>query len=153
MHSFSQWWKRSVRSGHAYAEGAALHGNSPARHWVKESRSIWIWGAALPIVAIILAWPTDGISLVFAAIAYLALFAKILFNRALDRPCTMESAASFAAMCVAMKWPQAVGQVTYWYNRWRRSPASIIEYNASSPKNEANGRDSSTFAQTRQLKH
>jgi hypothetical protein len=148
MHSFGQWWKRSVRSGHAYAEGAALHGNSPARHWVKESRSIWIWGAALPILAIIVAWPTHGMSLVIAVVAYLALFAKIMLNRALDRPCTVASAASFAAMCVAMKWPQAIGQIVYWYNRWRRSPATIIEYNASSPKQEKTGTDASKFVRT-----
>ena len=30
LHSFAQWWKRSVRSGHAYAEGAAL-ARRPAR--------------------------------------------------------------------------------------------------------------------------
>ncbi len=26
MHHFDQWWTRAVRSGHAYAEGMALHG-------------------------------------------------------------------------------------------------------------------------------
>ena len=51
MSSFRQWWRRAVRSGHAYAEGAALHGAPPERHWVKESRSIWIWSAVLPLVA------------------------------------------------------------------------------------------------------
>jgi glycosyltransferase involved in cell wall biosynthesis len=148
MNTFGQWWNRSVRSGHAYAEGAALHGSSPARHWVKESRSIWIWGAALPIAAILLAWPTDGISLVISAIAYLALFAKILLNSALERACNMASAASFAGMCVAMKWPQAIGQMTYWINRWRRTPAPIIEYNKDSPQQESNTHDANKFART-----
>ncbi|MCA1993210.1 MAG: glycosyltransferase, partial [Coleofasciculus sp. S288] len=41
MTHFSQWWKRTLRAGHAYAEGAWLHGRSSERHWVKESRSIW----------------------------------------------------------------------------------------------------------------
>src|SRR5207253_7864376 len=34
--SFGQWWRRMVRAGYAYAEGAALHGSSPQRHWVRE---------------------------------------------------------------------------------------------------------------------
>ena len=28
----SQWWKRTMRAGHAFAEGAALHGAAPERH-------------------------------------------------------------------------------------------------------------------------
>jgi hypothetical protein len=131
LHSFAQWWKRSVRSGHAYAEGAALHGAPPERHWAQESQSIWIWGAAVPIIALIFAWPTTGLSLIVAAIAYLALFTKILLSRAASRMEPVASAAPFAAWCVAMKWPQAVGQATYWYARWRGSPPQIIEYNTS----------------------
>src|SRR5262249_10499182 len=120
------------RSGHAYAEGAALHGASPERHWVRESRSIWIWGAAVPIIAILLAWPTSGKSILVAAIAYLVLFAKILLSRAASRMEPVASAAPFAAWCVVMKWPQAVGQATYWFNRWRGSSPQIIEYNTKS---------------------
>ena len=37
IHRFAQWWTRSVRSGHAYGEGAWLHGRSTDRHWVKEN--------------------------------------------------------------------------------------------------------------------
>lgn len=128
IRSFSQWWRRSVRSGYAYAEGAALHGAPPKRHWTRESRSIWIWGAAIPVAALILALPTHGASLVFAALAYIVLFVKILWQRALERTCPIASAATFAAMCVVMKWPQAVGQILYWNRRLRRTPAEIIEY-------------------------
>jgi serine acetyltransferase/GT2 family glycosyltransferase len=132
LHSFAQWWKRSVRSGHAYAEGAALHGAPPERHWVRETRSIWFWGAAVPLAALIFAWPTYGKSILCAAIAYLALFAKILLSRAASRMEPVASAVPFAAWCVAMKWPQAVGQAMYWFARWRGSPPQIIEYNTSS---------------------
>ncbi len=36
MNRFSQWWKRSVRAGYAFAEGAAIHGAPPVGHWVEE---------------------------------------------------------------------------------------------------------------------
>ena len=36
---FSQWWRRSVRSGYAFALGAELHGAPPERHWVWEYTS------------------------------------------------------------------------------------------------------------------
>ena len=48
MTRFAQWWRRSVRAGHAFAEGAALHGAPPERHWVAETRRALIWGAGLP---------------------------------------------------------------------------------------------------------
>ncbi|MEO7106530.1 MAG: glycosyltransferase family A protein [Rhodoferax sp.] len=50
---FGQWWSRSKRAGYAFAEGAALHGAPPEMHWVRESRSAWIWGAGIPIMVVI----------------------------------------------------------------------------------------------------
>ncbi len=34
MNRFSQWWRRAKRAGYAYAQGAALRGAPPQRHWV-----------------------------------------------------------------------------------------------------------------------
>lgn len=51
---FSQWWNREVRNGHAFAEGVALHGASPARHYVREYRSVLTWGVALPLATLTL---------------------------------------------------------------------------------------------------
>ena len=51
MTRFSQWWRRSRRAGHAFAEGAMLHGGGPERHWVGETRRALLWGAVLPMVA------------------------------------------------------------------------------------------------------
>ena len=36
---FAQWWKRTVRSGHAYAEGFAMHRHDPGGFWAREVRS------------------------------------------------------------------------------------------------------------------
>lgn len=71
-----QWWARARRAGHAYAEGAALHGFPPERHNVAQVRRAMLWGAVLPLVAlagavlihpaallILLAWPLQVIRL------------------------------------------------------------------------------------------
>jgi hypothetical protein len=62
---FGQWWRRTVRAGHAFAEGAHLHGAPPERHWVKESRRAWVWGGVWPAVVIGsgLAHPLAGVLL------------------------------------------------------------------------------------------
>ncbi|MEJ0005652.1 MAG: glycosyltransferase family A protein [Steroidobacteraceae bacterium] len=49
MDRFGQWWKRMMRGGFGYAQGAHIHGMSPERHWVSEYRRIWMWGAADPL--------------------------------------------------------------------------------------------------------
>jgi GT2 family glycosyltransferase len=49
---FGQWWRRSLRAGHAFAEGAFLHGAGPGRHWVTETRRALIWGTGLPVLTI-----------------------------------------------------------------------------------------------------
>lgn len=47
---FGQWWKRSMRAGHAYAEGSWLHGGLPERHCVAETRRALLWGMAIPLL-------------------------------------------------------------------------------------------------------
>src|SRR5262249_16626347 len=66
MTRFGQWWRRCVRTGVAFAEGVAMHGRPPERHWVHEYRSTIIWGMALPMIILALAWPTRGASLLLA---------------------------------------------------------------------------------------
>jgi glycosyltransferase involved in cell wall biosynthesis len=48
MSRFGQWWKRTMRGGYAFAEGAHLHGKAH-NHWVREARSAAIWGLLLPL--------------------------------------------------------------------------------------------------------
>lgn len=44
-----QWWRRSVRCGHAYAEVSHLHKASPFRIWEKNVRRAVIWGGIIPL--------------------------------------------------------------------------------------------------------
>jgi GT2 family glycosyltransferase len=52
--SFGQWWRRNVRSGFAFAQGAHLHRSSPDHHWVWESQRALIWGLAIPLACLLL---------------------------------------------------------------------------------------------------
>ncbi|WP_231701112.1 glycosyltransferase [Aliiruegeria sabulilitoris] len=55
MTRFSQWWRRSRRAGYAYAEGCAMHGAGPERHYVAELGRILFWAGLLPVVILALA--------------------------------------------------------------------------------------------------
>jgi glycosyltransferase involved in cell wall biosynthesis len=133
MTRFSQWWRRAVRAGHAYAEGAALHGAPPERFWVRETRSNWFWGLAVPAGAIALAWPTRGLSLLAAAAGY----TLILWWRAArwgrSRGWAADDSALFGLACGLAKFPMAIGQARYATARWRGRRSALIEYKGSLP--------------------
>jgi GT2 family glycosyltransferase len=62
MSRFAQWWRRTVRAGHGYAQGLYLHGASAERHGVRESMRAWFWGFVLPLACIVcgLVWEPWG---------------------------------------------------------------------------------------------
>jgi GT2 family glycosyltransferase len=126
MTRFGQWWRRNIRAGHAYAEGAALHGGPPERHWVKEVRSNWFWGAALPVLALGAAWPTRGLSLILVA-GYL-LQAWRISRSMRARGFAARDARTHAFYTVLGKVPQMLGQVKYRWGRLRGKRSRLIEY-------------------------
>jgi GT2 family glycosyltransferase len=62
MTRFGQWWRRTERSGYAFALGAHLHGTAPAHHCLWEARRAWLWGIWFPVacVSIGLIWQPWG---------------------------------------------------------------------------------------------
>lgn len=127
MTRFSQWWRRAVRSGVGYALGAHLHGGSPDRFCVREVRRIWIWGLLIPLLALALAWPTWGLSVV----AYLLLLAmqwtRIVW-RSRRRGLSVADAMAYAASCVVAKFAGMVGVLRFRLDLARGRATGIVEY-------------------------
>jgi GT2 family glycosyltransferase len=111
-----QWWKRTRRGGHAFAEGAALHGATPERHWVAETRRAVLWGAVLPVVALlgILVTPWAGLLLLAWPLQMLRLSRRYGWER--------------AVFTVLAKVPEALGVLQYHWNRLRKRRSGLIEY-------------------------
>ncbi len=133
MTQFGQWWKRSLRAGHAYAEGAWLHGSPPERHWLKESRSIWFWGLGLPLIALMTAWFTFGASLLLLLLAY-ALLAYRIYQSAQKRGLTTSDAQLYAVWCMLCKFPQVQGQLQFHIFRLLGRQRTLVEYKSVTPK-------------------
>jgi len=100
MTRFSQWWRRSMRAGYAYAEGAWLHGAAPERHWVRESRGL----------ALLLLYPLQILRLA---------------RRGALAPRQRRLQALFL---VLGKFPEAVGQLKFWRQRLLPGKSALIEY-------------------------
>ena len=123
MTRLSQWWKRSMRAGFTYAEGAHLHGAPPERHRVREARSAWLWGLALPLAVLVLAL-LAGPWLLAALLAYPAQVLRLY----LRLPGPPRSRAWRALFMVLGKFAEVAGQFKYLVLRWSGRQAYLIEY-------------------------
>ena len=125
---FGQWWQRSLRSGHAYAEGAWLHGNSPERHRIKETKSILLWGLIIPLIILASLLPSHGWSLILL-LGYPLMTYKIY--RYLQTNFKSKDALLYAINCTTIKFPQAQGQIQFYIGKLLKKPQNIIEYKHS----------------------
>ena len=117
MTKVSQWWKRSKRAGHTYAEGAALYGRGPERYNVARVRRSLLWGAGVPLAAalgalvtpwallILLAWPAQVIRLAMQGMDW-----------------------EQAAFLTLGKLAEAQGAIGYHLARMRKRRVRLIEY-------------------------
>jgi GT2 family glycosyltransferase len=123
MTRFSQWWKRIVRSGYSYANGAHLHGRAPERYQLWEARRGLLWGLVLPLaclVASIAVWPWG---LAAWLIYPLQVLRQTIRNR--GRP---KERALLALFQVLSRFPEGIGQVKFMRDRIFGLRSALIEY-------------------------
>ena len=118
MARFGQWWRRTVRGGHAFEEGAWLHGAPPERHWVKEARRARFWGLLLPLI-IVTALVALGPWAMILTLAYPLQWIR-LFRR--------NGSATTSAFLVIGKFAEAWGAIKFHVSRLRGVAGPIIEY-------------------------
>jgi GT2 family glycosyltransferase len=130
--SFGQWWRRSVRCGHAYAEGMAMHGRGPERFRRREVVSGLVWGLGGPLavlagVALGLFWAPALWAVAAVAAAYAMLGWRVRQGRlAMGDP--PPHALLYALFCIVGKAAHAAGILLYAANRVRGKRAGLIEY-------------------------
>ena len=123
MTHFSQWWRRALRSGYAFAEGAYLHGAPPERHWVWESKRAWLWGVWLPIACLA---ATVGLT-PWGWILWLIYPVQVL-RQTLRNPGPFSQRVTLALFQVLSRFPEGLAQLLFMRDRWRGNHARLIEY-------------------------
>lgn len=113
---FAQWWKRTERAGHAFAEGAARFSTPETPHWRAEVRRIWVWGVGLPLAVLLGA-------LIHPAALLLVLAYPLQVLRL--KPRLGWAGAFFNTLG---KFPEAVGALRYYVRRVSRAETRLIEY-------------------------
>lgn len=119
MLRFSQWWRRTVRAGHAFAEVAWMHRHSSRSIWKRNVLSALLWGFMLPLVII----ATSAVSC--PATLALALLYPIQIVRI-----AMRSAGGIenALFLVLGKFAETQGILRFALNRIRNKRQRLIEY-------------------------
>jgi GT2 family glycosyltransferase len=124
MYRFGQWWKRTMRTGYSFAQGAALHGAPPERHGVRETWRAWIWGLAIPLATLCLA-PFLGRWALLVLIVYPIQLLRLSALR--PRRSARENWLRAAALVLA-KFPEMFGQLKFHIDHFQRVQSHLIEY-------------------------
>lgn len=129
MVHFRQWWRRMQRGGYAFAQGARLHGASPERLWISQSRRAWFWGFGVP-AAVILGAALLGPMALLLLILYPLQIARIALRGTRDVPGRRSSPDRwlYASAVVLAKFPELLGQLTFLLHSLTRVQARLIEY-------------------------
>lgn len=121
---FSQWWKRTMRGGYAYTEGAFLHGRAPTRHFVRQARRIFFWGLVLP--AIILGGAILNPLFLAAIFVYPLQMLRLFLS---DKVSTsIRDRWVKAVLFTLARFPEAIGQLRFVANYCSRRTGKLIEY-------------------------
>lgn len=123
MTRFGQWWRRAIRTGYAFAQGAFMHGSPPECHFVWESRRAWLWGIWLPLVCLAAGLAFRPWGWVVCLIYPLQIVRQTIRNAGTPR-----RRALLAVFQVLARFPEGYGQIKFLRDRLLGGQTAIIEY-------------------------
>ncbi len=142
MTKFSQWWKRNIRAGHAYAQANAMHGGPPECFRRRELASIrfWVFAPLVMMCAVFFAslfgfrswWALLPLGL------YPFLAVRIALRRA-ARGQRLADALWYGIAVVIGKFPQYLGIRSFQSAQRRGRQNSIMEYKVPAAQLAAQG--------------
>ncbi|MAI79256.1 MAG: glycosyl transferase [Deltaproteobacteria bacterium] len=126
MTSFSEWWKRMSRAGHAYAEGIKRHGLGSRPMYVRAVASAVLWFAILPAVTLFIFPPTAFTPLLL--VGCWALVALRVYLSGVKSNFPFRARWIYSVSTVIGKVPELFGVLRY-VGRWfLNRPMALIEY-------------------------
>jgi GT2 family glycosyltransferase len=120
---FSQWWRRTLRSGYAFAQGAYLHGATAERFRVWETRRAWFWGILLPLACV-------AVTLVLTPWGWTVwlIFPFQVLRQTVRGSGSLRERAVLSFFQVISRFPEALGQLKFLGDRLLRRQSGLIEY-------------------------
>jgi GT2 family glycosyltransferase len=132
MTRLGQYWKRTERSGHAFAELSDRHRSAEPK-WRRQVLSILVWAAALPLA--ILAVIFLALIVGLPALAVIGLGLLLLYPLQVVRlglrskdGLSPRDRMTAAALLMLGKFAQLRGAMRYWRSKALAKPSALIEY-------------------------
>ena len=131
--SFGNWWKRSKRTGYAYAEHNFLHKRSANPDWTKAMLSMIVWAIILPslfLFGLMLSGVYGSIWIllsVFVLLFFVFQFARLLL-RCRTNGLTVREGREEAFLLILAKFAHLAGASKFGLNHLNGRSAVLIEY-------------------------
>jgi cellulose synthase/poly-beta-1,6-N-acetylglucosamine synthase-like glycosyltransferase len=129
--NWSQYWQRTVRGGHAYAEISNLLRDTKTPLWQHESRKNWLHASILIgifMVGFLISLKLTSIWPLFGSILLFLLLSMRSAWRARWKSKNVLTLFLYGLHSQFQHIPIAAGQWSYYYNRWRGQRRRLIEY-------------------------
>jgi GT2 family glycosyltransferase len=123
MTRFAQWWRRGIRAGYAFAQGAHMHGALPERHFVWQSRRAWLLGIWLPLACLI-----AGLAFGPWGWAASAIYPLHVLQKTIRGSGPFGQRTLLALFHVLVLFPQGFGEIKFMCDRLFRREPRLIEY-------------------------
>lgn len=123
MMHFTQWWRRCVRTGYAFAEVSLLHAGSSLSPWRRSVLRAIFWAGALPLAVI-------ACSLLFppAAVGLFGLYPLQILRMSSRQGITKRMAWQRSIFDLIGKFPELLGIAKFCANHLRKRTQTLIEY-------------------------
>jgi glycosyltransferase involved in cell wall biosynthesis len=135
IHHMSQYWRRAVRTGHAYAEIATRYRDSGDPLWTRESHKNLFQGSLYILVALALCVAATLLH------SWIPVLLGVIGGAALSLRTAIASRWKGAPQSTLLLFgihshlqhvPILLGQLDYFWRRWRGHSRMLIEYKAKS---------------------
>jgi GT2 family glycosyltransferase len=120
--SFRQWWRRSMRAGHAYANVTRLYHGTRETFWRRDFQRILFWGGLLPLT--LLGGALFSPLVLAGFVAYPLQAVRTALRRGYDQPASWW----YAGSVVLDKFPGLQGVLQFYWKRAMKLKSGLIEY-------------------------
>lgn len=118
MTRFGQWWQRTIRNGHGFAQVGAMH----PPHFKREQQRVWVYGLVLPLLFVLGLFTSTWLSVLVLALYGLSFWKT--WRGLAGKPMALHQ----AALLTLAKIPNLLGMLTFHRRRQRGDDMRIIEY-------------------------
>lgn len=131
IQSWSQYWRRAVRTGHAMAEISTLLQNTTTPLWQRDARKNWLHASALISLlgfGLIVALLFKSLVPILGSILIYLLLSIRSAIKARWKSDNWLTLLLYGLHSQFQHIPIALGQLSYHYHRWRGQQRRLIEY-------------------------